>query len=136
MEDKHILDIAIGLVFNHGQVLISQRQPDAHLGLLWEFPGGKVEAGESLEAAVAREILEETGLQVAAREVYHVEVAEYPERTVRLHFLKCHLQNAAEVAKPLAATQLRWVPLQELDKYDFPSGNQSLLAKLKTAIGG
>ena len=58
------MEVAAGLVFHGGRLLIAQRLPGDHLGGLWEFPGGKREPGESLEEAVRREVLEESGVRV------------------------------------------------------------------------
>ena len=66
MSEKKLVEVAIALVFRQGQVLISRRPAQAHLGGFWEFPGGKLEAGESPERCAEREVLEEVGVVVHA----------------------------------------------------------------------
>ena len=85
-----VIDVAAGLVFHNGRLLITQRRVGDHLGGLWEFPGGKVEAGESIEHALKREFLEELGVEVlSATEWCGVEHV-YEHAHVRLHFFISH----------------------------------------------
>lgn len=131
---RKILDIAIGLVICDEKLLITKRKPDAHLGSLWEFPGGKVGPQETPEAAVVRELREETGLEVNVEGLFHEEVAHYPERSVQLRFYKCWFDGNPAEAKALAATALTWVSVGELDQYDFPSGNDGVLKRIKALL--
>ena len=63
------IDVAAALVFRDGKLLITQRHPDAHLGGLWEFPGGKREPNETFEACLIRELREELGIEVSVSEL-------------------------------------------------------------------
>lgn len=133
MDQQPIMDIAVGLVFKDGLFLITKRKPDAHLGDFWEFPGGKVAMGETGEEAVVREVAEEVDLRVSVRKLFHHEVARYPDRTVRLKFFLCNSEAPRSKAKPLTASDLAWVPVEELHMYAFPKGNRTLLEKLAAA---
>jgi 8-oxo-dGTP diphosphatase len=80
------IDVAAALVFHKGKLLITQRRPDDHLPNLWEFPGGKVEAGETFEECLVREIREELGIEISVGELVEDLTHAYPEKTVRLLF--------------------------------------------------
>src|SRR5436189_5104451 len=84
-----ITDVAAGLVFRDGKLLITQRHADAHLGGLWEFPGGKREPKETFEECLARELREELGIEVAVGELVESLTHQYPERNVHLRFFRC-----------------------------------------------
>src|ERR1041385_284352 len=84
------VEVAAGLVFRNGKLLITQRHPEAHLGGLWEFPGGKREPDESFENCLARELREELGIEVEIGELVESVTHAYPEKTVRLKFFRCH----------------------------------------------
>jgi 8-oxo-dGTP diphosphatase len=121
--------VTAAVIERDGAYLITRRPQGVHLAGLWEFPGGKVDPGESLEGCLAREIREELacGVDVGA-EIFSV-AHTYPERTVELHFFACTLRG-----EPLAALgqELRWVPRTELHALDFPPADRGLIEKLRT----
>ena len=118
--------IAIAVVEQEGRYLIGQRGADGPLPGLWEFPGGKVEAGETPEQAAVRECREETGLQVAIVGLLDRLLFSYPHGEVELHFFACRPIDAGETP----AARFRWVPAQELGRYEFPAANAKLVARL------
>ena len=124
---KPHLQIALALIWRGGEVLIAKRASDAdHLPDVWEFPGGKIEAGETPEAAATREAREETGLEVeivAARETIEW---EYETRRVCLHPFDCRV-----VSGEVEATQSRFVAPHDLNADDFPIANRSLILNLQ-----
>lgn len=83
-----LLVVACALVDTDGRVLIAQRPEGKSLAGLWEFPGGKLEPGETVEAALARELHEELGIDVQASHRWHVLEHDYPHAYVRLYFCK------------------------------------------------
>src|SRR5205085_11354747 len=83
------VDVAIGLVWRDGRLLIARRPAGVHLGGLWEFPGGKIEPGETPEACILRELREEVGIEAEVNGEREVIFFTYPERSVRLHPLDC-----------------------------------------------
>src|SRR6476620_2778989 len=87
---QKIIEVSAGLVFRDGKLLITQRHADAHLGGLWEFPGGKRECNETFESCLARELREELGIEVMVGELIETVEHEYPEKRVRLKFYRCH----------------------------------------------
>jgi 8-oxo-dGTP diphosphatase len=118
--------IAIAVVQRDEQFLIGQRPPGVALAGLWEFPGGKVHAGESPEEAAARECEEETGLVVIARFRYPERLQDYEHGRVQLHFIHCEPVDAAALPK----APFRWVQRADLASYEFPAGNRPLLDQL------
>src|SRR5688572_6595740 len=102
-----IIEVSAGLVFRSGQLLITQRHATAHLGGLWEFPGGKREPGESFEQCLVRELREELGIEVSVGELFETITHAYPERTVLLKFFRCQLSQGEPQAIDCAA--VKWV---------------------------
>ena len=125
-----ILDVAAGLVFRQGKLLITQRHLGTHLGGLWEFPGGKREPGESFEQCLIRELLEELGIEVSVGPLLHSLTHAYPEKTVRLNFYRCDwLRGEPQL---LGCADFRWIGPERLKDYHFPPADARLLEKLST----
>lgn len=119
--------IAIAVVEHDGCFLIGQRPPGVPLAGLWEFPGGKIEPGETPAAAAIRECREEAGLDVEAISEYPKEVQQYDHGAVHLHFIACRVSSAASI-DPLPP--FRWVARAALADHAFPAGNRNLLKLL------
>jgi 8-oxo-dGTP diphosphatase len=122
---QNVIQVAAGLVFAGGKLLITQRREQDHLGGLWEFPGGKLETGETFEHCLVRELDEELGIAVRVgvevEDLTHV----YPEKTVRLRFFCCELLEGE--AHPIHCQALAWVTRNELNDYSFPEADARLL---------
>jgi len=125
------IEVSAALVFRAGRLLIAQRHAGAHLGGLWEFPGGKREPGESFEACLVREIREETGAEIAVGELFDEVTHEYPGKCVHLKFFRCRL--VAGEPQPIDCAALHWVSREALDQFEFPAADRQLLEKLKIA---
>jgi mutator protein MutT len=123
-----IIDVAAGLVFHEGRLLITQRRLDDHLGGLWEFPGGKVEVNETFENCLVRELREELDIEVAVQEVLDEITHSYPEKTVHLKFFRCALLGG--VPRPIHCAAAAWIQREELSAYNFPAADAKLLEKL------
>lgn len=109
-------------------MLITQRPAQAHLGGLWEFPGGKREEGESFEQCLRRELVEELGIEVTAGELLEDLTYNYPQKTVRLKFFRCSLKQGEPRA--VGCADLRWVTREQLNNYTFPPADARLLDRL------
>jgi mutator protein MutT len=123
------IEVAIGLVWKDGRLLIARRPEGVHLGGLWEFPGGKCEPGETPETCLLRELREEAGIEgvvIGRREAIEF---SYPERSVRLHPIDCRW--LAGEPRPAGCQDLRWVSPGELSGYEFPPANAALIASLR-----
>ena len=123
------IEVAAGLIFRNGKLLIAQRYPEAHLGGLWEFPGGKRECDETFEACLTRELREELGIEVTVRELMETVQHDYPEKRVLLKFFHCHW--LANEPQPLGCPAFAWVTREELSQYQFPAADARLLEKLR-----
>lgn len=87
--DRKVVEVAVGVLIRaDGQFLLTSRPPGKVYEGCWEFPGGKLEAGESVEAALRRELHEEIGITIGAVQPWKVEMMDYPHALVRLHFCK------------------------------------------------
>jgi 8-oxo-dGTP diphosphatase len=125
-----VIEVAAGLVFRNGLLLITQRRHQDHLGGLWEFPGGKRDPGESFEACLKRELREELGIEVETGELIESITHEYPEKTVQLRFFRCIWQR--HEPRALGCQDFAWVDRGQLSAYAFPAADQRLLKKLLT----
>jgi len=123
------IEVAAGLVFRDGQLLITQRPAGGHLAGLWEFPGGKREPGESFEQCLRRELKEELGIEVEIHEEVEAITHRYPDKTVHLRFFRCSWTRAEPQA--LGCPAFRWVGVDELAAYEFPPADARLLTRLR-----
>jgi A/G-specific adenine glycosylase len=122
-------DIAVGLVFDDDQLLIQRRPDEGLLGGLWEFPGGKQEEDESMEAACRRELKEELGIEVAVEDLFYTLSHAYSHFKITLHAFRCHIDNGTPEARE--DQPFTWVGLDELDEYAFPRANRRLIEELE-----
>lgn len=123
--------IAVGVIYKGGKILIARRHPRALLGGLWEFPGGKRERTESLKQCVIREVREELGIEVAPEERIAVVEHAYSHFTITLHAYRCRFLRGTPRALGCAA--FRWVSPQGLSRYAFPAANRKIIAQLMAA---
>ncbi|WP_165246481.1 (deoxy)nucleoside triphosphate pyrophosphohydrolase [Paludisphaera soli] len=118
----------IGIIRRGGRFLIRQRPPGTVYAGYWEFPGGKVEPGETVEQATVRECREETGLEIVANRLRAVIEHAYPHGLVRLHFFDCSPVDPS--AEPDPEHGCRWVSASDLSTYRFPEANEPILDQL------
>lgn len=130
--DSHSIEVAAGLIFRSGQLLIAQRHTNSHLGDLWEFPGGKCEPGETFQVALVRELREELDTTVSVGELIETVEHAYPDRRVRIRFYKCRIESGEPRAVDCQA--FKWVQRGQLMENAFPEADAHLLDRL-TAEG-
>lgn len=106
---------------------VTRRHAGTHLEGLWEFPGGKVDAGESHSEALRREIREELEAEVDVHELLFQITHEYPDRIVALFFYTCSLKGEP---RPLLGQEMRWVGRGELRALGFPPADAELITRL------
>jgi len=125
-----MVTVVAAIIENAGRVLIGQRRKGNGFGLKWEFPGGKVKSGESLEAALARELREELGAECRiGPEVYRTRF-QYPEMRDALELVFFSAAAAPDSVRNIVFEQLRWALPAELPAVDFLPADRELVAKL------
>jgi len=118
-------DIAVGVIWREGKLLIIQRPTDGMLGGLWEFPGGRQEQGETLEACVCREIRQELGIEVRVKAPFGKVPHAYTHFKITLHpFLCDYVSGEVEPRKAIAH---KWVKPKAMAKFAFPTSNRKIL---------
>ena len=122
-------DVVAALIWEGDRFLACQRPAHKARGLLWEFVGGKVEPGESLEEALIRECQEELDITVAPRDIFMEVIHEYPDLTVRLTLFNATI--AEGTPKALEHHDIRWITVREIDGLEFCPADEEILKKLK-----
>lgn len=122
--------IGVAVIWNdEGQILIDKRRPEGLMGGLWEFPGGKIEPGETVVECIKREILEELGIEIEVGDrlvaINHI----YSHFSVTLNVYHC--RHLSGVPQPIECDEIRWVRLDELDTYAFPEANFQIIDALR-----
>ena len=121
--------VAAALILRNGEVLIGQRRPDQPMALLWEFPGGKIEPGESAPEALKRELDEELGIDATVgRQITRIRHNYRHGGAVDLKFFEVS-DFTGEIVNHIYA-QVKWVKLDELAGYDFLAADRGLVKDL------
>lgn len=124
-----ITEVVAALIWRGERFLACQRSAHKARGLLWEFVGGKVEPGETREAALVRECREELAVTVVPREVFMEVTHEYPDLTVHLTLFNADLPEGEPQA--LEHNDLRWISVAEIDALPFCPADEEILERLK-----
>ena len=130
-----MLVVAAAVVEREGRVMLCQRRPGAHNALKWEFPGGKLEPGESPEEALARELREELDLRVTVGRIRDAVFYRYPDRDVLVLFYGCRV--ASGEPRPLDCNAVAWALPDELPGFDFAGADLEFVRRNRpdAAIG-
>lgn len=124
-----VTEVVAALIWDGDRFLACQRPPHKARGLLWEFVGGKVEPGETREAALIRECREELNITISVGDVFMEVLHEYPDLTVRLTLF--HASIAEGVPEKLEHQDIRWITVDEIDDLPFCPADEVILKKLK-----
>ena len=120
--------VTAGIIKDENRLLISQRMDNDHLGGLWEFPGGKLEQGESLEECLIREVLEELNIQISIQKYLFEVEHHYKNKTITLHiFLCCHQNGTPECRE---VQNWKWIDFSDISDYQFPDADEEVIRRL------
>ena len=124
-----IVNVAVGVIKKNNAIFICKRADEQHQGGLWEFPGGKVEAGESVFAALKRELSEEVGITIHSSSQLMVIEHDYGDKCVKLDI---HVvSNFSGEAHGAEGQPSEWVAINELSNYEFPAANAEIIEKIQ-----
>ena len=139
MADKKRVHVAVGVIKNSdGEILIAKRADHQHQGGLWEFPGGKVETGETVPQALIRELKEEVNLDCISAEIAPLiqQSYDYPDKSVLLDIywvIEPFDKKQFKIqARGLEGQPLVWVSVDHLDQYEFPAANAVIIDQLRS----
>jgi 8-oxo-dGTP diphosphatase len=127
------IHVAVGVILDAQQnILIALRPNDSHQGGLWEFPGGKVEMGETVQQALARELNEELGIKAAAFRPLITINHNYGDKVVQLDV--CWVDAFGGCPKGCEGQPVKWVAASMLTHYEFPKANQSIITAVIASL--
>lgn len=126
---KEVIRVVAAVIEHDGRYLITQRNANAVLPLLWEFPGGRVEADESETHALLREVKGRIGVEVVIGAKLGEHLHDYTTYQVQLTMYSCRLPSEAR-PYPATVADLRWVTSREFLDYDFPPADEKTMSKL------
>ena len=127
------IHVAVGVISDGGdKVLIARRAEHLHQGELWEFPGGKVEAGETVEQALTRELQEELAISISAFEPLLAIAHDYQDKSVLLDVW--WVSSFSGEPSGRQGQPLRWAAITELRQLDFPAANKAIVTALEEKV--
>ncbi len=128
--------VAAAVIIEAGRVLLTQRKSGTHLAGAWEFPGGKVEAGEDPREALVRELREELGIETAAGDVVDVTFHRYEEdqKAVLLLFFEASRTAASPAPRAIDVAAFKWAGEADLDPARFPPADVAVLGKVRERL--
>lgn len=131
-----IIRVAVAVIINQNkEILIAKRSKDQHQGNKWEFPGGKVEANETSEEALRREIWEELGIEVQSSSemisITHEYIEENPKNNKTVILDVFDVRKWQGKPKGVEGQPIRWITISEIDNYEFPIANVEIVNIIK-----
>jgi 8-oxo-dGTP diphosphatase len=125
-----VIVVVAAVIEQDGLFLVTRRQSGVHLAGMWEFPGGKIDPGETHADALRRELREELDTDIDVGEMIFQVTHDYPDRAIALYFYRCALRG---VPRPLLGQEMRWATRIELSSLGFPPADEELIRLLTTA---
>lgn len=117
-----MIAVAAGLIVRDGYLLAARRPEGKHMAGRWEFPGGKLERGESPEQALRRELREELDVSVSVGRIYHARTHSYPEKDVLILFYPCRLLEGEPRA--VEEAEVRWITPEQIGGFDWAEADR------------
>ena len=132
--EPKVIEVVGGIIRRGNRYLLGKRPIGKAQGGLWEFIGGKIEAGETPCEALARECREELALEIENEHIIDSVVHEYPEKTIRLILISCS-PKLGSIPQALEHQQIRWVTVSEMRGMPFAPADSELIDKLFLEVG-
>jgi len=129
-DEMKTLLVAAALIIEQGRILVTQRKKGASHGLLWEFPGGKVEEAEDPREALRRELKEELDVDAEVGMIFDAVFHSYPEYRILLLVYRCRIDKGS--LKPLGCHDFRWVNLKDLEELPMPAADDAIREHLSS----
>ena len=124
--------VSAAIIHRDDKILISQRLEGNYLEFLWEFPGGKLEEGESPEECIIREIMEELRINIRPIDIFDVVFHKYEDRTILLLVYNCEYISGEP--KPIQCNAFNWVTVEELSSYKFVYADEKVVKKMTKCV--
>jgi 8-oxo-dGTP diphosphatase len=124
-----MIDVVAAIIINHkNEILIARRKPEKSQGGLWEFPGGKIEQGETPEESLKRELKEEMNIEVEIYNYFGENIHHYEKISIRLIAYKCRLLSGDFTLTD--HDKIQWINYRDFEKYQFAPADIPLVSKL------
>lgn len=127
-----ITEVTAAIIINKKRVLVAQRLPGSHMEFKWEFPGGKIEEGESRENCLIRELKEELDVDIQVVKLFETVEFSYPEKDIRLHFFICAIKKGIPVKHQCHS--FMWANKENLKSLDFLPADRVIISKVAELI--
>jgi 8-oxo-dGTP diphosphatase len=123
--------VGVAVIWNQSrQILIDRRKAGGSMGGMWEFPGGKIEVGETVIECIIREIREELAIEITVGA--HLISIEYPYPTFDITLIVHQCQYLRGIPQPIESDEVLWVSTRDLDQYQFPAANQAIVRAIQS----
>lgn len=129
---SHWIPVSTGLLRQNNQILVGQRPQEGSLPGIWEFPGGKIELGETPEQALARELHEELSIHAEVGRLIHATTHSYNDVGIILTFYEVNYWKGQP--KPVHHTDIKWVSINDLASIDLPEANLKVISQIQDAL--
>ncbi|WP_310482644.1 8-oxo-dGTP diphosphatase MutT [Chamaesiphon sp. VAR_48_metabat_403] len=127
--------IGVALIWNPArQILIDKRKAGGTMGGLWEFPGGKIEPGETVAECIVREIREELAIEISVGE--HLITIEHTYPAFQITLIVHHCQHIGGIPQSIESDEIRWVNVNDLASYQFPAANLAIIHAIESGVNG
>jgi 8-oxo-dGTP diphosphatase len=126
------IHVAVAVIVQNQQVLIALRKPEQHQGNLWEFPGGKVEAGETVQQALKREVREELAIELHTMESLAKVSHDYGDKSVLLDVWWTDSFNGTPIGQE--GQIIKWADMSALNQYEFPAANTVIVESIQQQL--